>query len=112
MPAEAKRKPREKRAPYKCKPKARVPKDTPATSAIPEKTRENLTLHDWMIVFMYMDSHPDLGQHEIVKHFKTKPGGTLIFNQSTLSRKLKKRTELEARAQSTPNVLSSKCPRI
>jgi hypothetical protein len=82
------------------------------TSEIPGKGRKNLTLHDWMTVFAFVDSHPDLGQPKIVQHFKTKLMGTLTFDQSTLSRKLKGRSELEAQAQTIPNALSSKCPCI
>jgi hypothetical protein len=67
-----------------------VPKDAPRTSAQLSKTssRQNLTLSDWMTVYSYVDSHPNVAQADIVCHFNTLATGALIFNQSTLSRKL------------------------
>ncbi|KIJ39132.1 hypothetical protein M422DRAFT_258011 [Sphaerobolus stellatus SS14] len=72
MPTErpVKRKPRDAPAPYKCqtkpgpKPGAR---DAPKTTAKPltSKKRENLTLHDWMTVFAFIDEHPRLSQDDI-----------------------------------------------
>ena len=63
------RKLREKPAPYKQRSQA-VPKtkDTPATSAKPDKitARKNLTLNDWLVVFAYIDTHPNQSQGEIV----------------------------------------------
>jgi hypothetical protein len=113
MPTEPTRKPREKPTPYVRKPdKVKIPRDAPATSATKSKGRQNLTLHDWLTVFAYMDAHPDMGQGQIVQHFATRKEGTLTFTQPTLSRKIEKRSELEERAKSTPNALSSKRPRI
>jgi hypothetical protein len=115
MPAEPTRRPR-KLAPYARKPgpKGKQTKDSPATSAktVATETHENLTLHDWMTVFAFIDAHPALGQTAVVEHFKSKAVGALVFTQSTLSRKLKDRTKLEARVQSYPNALSSKRPRM
>ncbi|KIN95258.1 hypothetical protein M404DRAFT_34310 [Pisolithus tinctorius Marx 270] len=67
-----------------------------ATSAKPikSKQRENLTLHDWLTIFEFIDSHPNVSQDRVVEHFKTL------------------QTELEKRAQSHPNALSGKCPRV
>ena len=47
--------------------------DTPCTSAQAPKTssRLNLTLSDWMTVYAYVDSHPDLTQADIVWHSTT-----------------------------------------
>ncbi|KIJ54773.1 hypothetical protein M422DRAFT_240860 [Sphaerobolus stellatus SS14] len=69
------------------------PKDTPKTSAKPvnPKKCDNLTLHDWMTVYAFT-------RHE----------GALEFTQSTLSRKLKNRKDLEAHVEDNPNALSSK----
>ena len=87
-------------------------KETPKSSAIPvEKTaRENLTLFDWMTVFAYVDDLPHpINQGEVVRHFATRrEPGALLFSQSTLSRKLQQRADLEARVHSNPNALSSK----
>ena len=117
MPHVPTRKPRDKPAPYKLrKCYERQKKDAPKTSAQPVKrtTRENLTLHDWMTVFKFVDEHPTMSQQAIVKHFETRLEGALVFTQATLSRKLdpKKRTELEERVSETPNALSSKRPHI
>jgi hypothetical protein len=65
MPPEPTRKPREKPKPYQRKPKVPVPKDAPKTSAaraVKEKKHENLTLHDWMTVFAFIDQHPGMTQ--------------------------------------------------
>lgn len=113
MPKELIRKPREKpKKPYARKPKAKAPQDAPTASASKAKGRQNLALCDWLTVFTYMDSHPDLTQGQIVRHFSNLKDGALTFTQSTLSRKIEKRLELEERAKATPNALSSKRPRI
>jgi hypothetical protein len=118
-PMERTRKVRDKPQPYiRSKKKAAAPKDPNAfvakTSAAPpeKKKRENLTLQDWFDVFLYIDEHPLLDQTEIVKHFSTRAEGKLIFTQPTLSRKIKERPILEARANDNPTALSSKRPRV
>jgi hypothetical protein len=113
MPAEPKRKPRAKPGPYKAREKRKESKDAPATSAVQQvTTKDHLTLRDWMTVFAYIDSHHGIGQEQVVKHFATKQHDALHFTQPTLSRKVKMRAELEARAQSYPNALSTKRARI
>jgi hypothetical protein len=110
------RKPRNKPAPYASKPgpKGKRVKEQPATSAKQQvdAKRDNLTLQDWLTVFAFIDDHPSLGQSAVVAHFKGRAEGALVFTQSTLSRKLKTRPELEARVGSNPNALSSKRPRV
>ncbi|KIJ26625.1 hypothetical protein M422DRAFT_191970, partial [Sphaerobolus stellatus SS14] len=102
-------------APYEtCKPRALSNGNAPKTSAksnLPAK-QENLTLNDWMTVFAYVDKHPGMPQGQIVHHLRTLQTGALIFNQSTLSRKLKTRCELEQRVNDHPNALSGKRPRV
>ncbi len=68
--AERKQKPRNEHAPYKPrKPKTGANKNGPKSSAQPQKKqRSNLTLYDWMMVFAYIDEHPDTSQDKIVKH--------------------------------------------
>ncbi|KAJ7256312.1 hypothetical protein C8J57DRAFT_992396, partial [Mycena rebaudengoi] len=48
-------------------------KDTPKTSAKPadDGKRKNLTNYDWLNVFAFKDDHPDMGQEDIAKHFRT-----------------------------------------
>ena len=90
-------------------------KETPKSSAIPiEKTaRKNLTLFDWMMVYAYINTLPQpINQGEVIRHFATRQEGALLFSQSTLSRKLQQRSDMEARVHSNPNALSSKRPRI
>ena len=116
MPHVLTRKPCEKPAPYKPHTHQEKPKkDAPKSSACLEKKAwKNLTLHDWMTVFQYVDEHPSMSQQAIVKYFETKAEGALIFMQATLSWKLKPRmcAELEAHMSETPNALSSKQPHV
>ena len=86
------------------KPRVPKPKNPPATSALPpiDDKRRNLTLADWMMVYAYIDSHPDANQGEIVKYFRTHPSGQLIFDQSTLSRKLQDPQSCIWRAAGSP----------
>ena len=104
------RKPREKPTPYQRKPREPKQKDAPKTSAKPaaQSIRQNLTLSDWLIVLKFVNEHPLLHQTDVVQHFKTKTDGALHFTQSSLSRAIHKRSELEARSQSNPTTLSSK----
>ncbi|KAJ6622591.1 hypothetical protein B0H10DRAFT_1787859 [Mycena sp. CBHHK59/15] len=110
-----------------CKPRAapstpfaraeRKPKpatDAPCTSAKPatDMRRKNLTLHDWLTVFAFCDTHTDMMQQEISSHFKGLKTGALVFSQETLSRKIAMRSELEQRANSNPNALSMTRERI
>ena len=46
---------------------------------------KNLTLHDWIVVFAFIDAHPKLSQGDVVKYFGSRPGSALIFTQCTLS---------------------------
>ena len=90
-------------------------KETPKTSARPieKPRRENLTLFDWITVYKYVDTLPHpINQGKVVKYFATRPQNALLFSQPTLSRKLKERSEMEARVQSNPNALSCKRPRV
>ncbi|KAI5982211.1 hypothetical protein EDD15DRAFT_2139688, partial [Pisolithus albus] len=114
-PLEPKRKPRTHHAPYKPhQPKGIQDKNLPRTSAHTTQPvkRVNLTIQDWLTVFSYIDEHPGISQDAIVQHFKTIPNGALIFDQSTLSRKLRDRHKLEARTHKYPNALSSKRVRV
>ena len=91
-------------------------KDTPKSSARPIRgtARKNLTLFDWMTVYAYVDTLPHpIKQVDVVNYFATRPEGLLIFTQSsTLSRKLRYRSEMEARVSLDANALSSKQPRV
>ncbi|EGO30839.1 hypothetical protein SERLADRAFT_432479 [Serpula lacrymans var. lacrymans S7.9] len=114
MPIAEKRKPRDKPCPYNRQLRAAKNKDAPATSAKPpvQRSRQNLTLGDWLTVFTYIDTHPNTPQADIVAHFCTLKSGALIFTQSALSQKLKDHIALEARINDNPSALSAKHPRI
>ena len=86
----------------------------PRTSAqLPKASScQNLTLSNWMDVYSYVDSHPNASQADIVWHFSTLATGALVFDQSTLSRKLQDHPKMEARVNSNPTALSSKRPCI
>ena len=72
----------EKPAPYNCKSRPLGPKaDTPQTSARAiTMHRQNLTLSDWLVVFQFIDEHPNVSQSQVVLHFKTHKEGALFFN--------------------------------
>jgi hypothetical protein len=89
--SELRRKPCKKPGPYGPREKIKQT-DQAATSAVITTQRKNLTLHDWMTVFSFMDLHPSMEQGAVVKHFATKTDGALIFNQFTLSQKLQMRS--------------------
>ena len=104
---------RDKPAPYqKTSQASKTLKDALQMSALPPKPKgnSNLTLSDWLMVFAHIDTHPDESQHNIVAHFANQPEGALVFNQGTLSQKLKTWAELELHADSNPTALSSKWP--
>ncbi|KAJ3559043.1 hypothetical protein NP233_g11363 [Leucocoprinus birnbaumii] len=115
-PDQPTRKPRKLPGPYKPRVKKAKPKpNAPKTSAQPSRAkmrRVNLTLHDWMTVFAFVDEHPDMTQQEVANHFGSLHDGALLFTQETLSRKLKQRPELTKRVDETPNALSSKRPHV
>ncbi|KAK2463927.1 hypothetical protein APHAL10511_004099 [Amanita phalloides] len=113
MPADQ-RKPCPKPAPYNRKPRKKVEKDVPVTAAKTQskRTRENLSLHNWLTVFAYINEHPGALQEDIVGHFASKTNGSLHFTQSTLSQKLKMRQQLEEQVHDNPNALSGKRCRI
>ena len=116
MPAEPQptHKPHKKPVPYQQKPKVPIHKDALGTAAKPAQMtqHENLTGHDWMTVYAYVDEHPGVSQSDIVQHFASKTDGALIFTQSTLLRKLKLCPELEKHVALYLNALSSKRARI
>ncbi|KIK76168.1 hypothetical protein PAXRUDRAFT_170719, partial [Paxillus rubicundulus Ve08.2h10] len=86
--------------------------DGRTTSAqLPQQTsHQNLTLTDWLLIYAYIDSHPDVSQAGIVEHFQTRHKVVLIFNQSTLSHKLQEHPKMEACANDNPTALLLKRP--
>lgn len=111
-----KRKPRENIKPYdRVKVLGKKRGSDAKTSAIKPTRKQHLTLHDWLTVVEFFDSH-NLTQDEVVKHFATRTDGdgALIFTQSALSRHLstRGRKEDQQKLLSTPTALSSKRVRV
>ncbi|KAJ7929402.1 hypothetical protein B0H13DRAFT_1859872 [Mycena leptocephala] len=106
---------RDKNPPKLDKPRAKPgpkAKNAPRTAARFEKDerREDLTFSDWVQVFEYMEEHGK-SQKEVSAYFATRPdaeGGKLLFTQSALSKKLKKKEEIRALVAEDPNALSMK----
>ncbi|KAF9231831.1 hypothetical protein BU15DRAFT_68003 [Melanogaster broomeanus] len=64
---------------------------------------------NWLMVFKFIDEHPGIAQDAVVQHFKTLPDShALIFDQLTLSQKIRDHQKLEPCAHDYPNTLSSK----
>ena len=86
--------------------------NAPKTSAFSniQPRKSNLTLHDWLCVVNWYDSHQPISQDETVQHFKNLHDNALIFNQASLSRHLTKKEheQDQARLMSNPTALSSK----
>ncbi|KAF5347104.1 hypothetical protein D9756_010959 [Leucocoprinus leucothites] len=64
---------------------------TPVQSSQAKKRCINLILHDWMMVLVFVNEHPDMTQQQVANHFAT---------------------FLIAHINKTPNALSSKRPHI
>lgn len=61
----------------------------PRTSAVALKTnKENLTLHDWLTIREYFNTHQLISQQAVVTYFATRPEGALFFSQGSLSHHL------------------------
>ncbi|KIK76363.1 hypothetical protein PAXRUDRAFT_170167, partial [Paxillus rubicundulus Ve08.2h10] len=84
----------------------------PRTSAQTPTPWQNLMLSDWMHVYSFADAHPTVTQAQIVQHFSSLKTDALLFDQSTLSRKLWEHPKMEAHVSDNPTALSSKRPHI
>ncbi|KAJ6459198.1 hypothetical protein C8R47DRAFT_994754, partial [Mycena vitilis] len=110
---------RDKNPPPPTKPRAKCgpkPKNGPHTTARFKKDeqRQDLTYHDWIQVFNYMEEH-ELSQKQVVAYFRTRPdveGGKLSFTQSALSKKLQKKDEIRTLVAEDRNALSMKRARV
>ncbi|KAJ7614174.1 hypothetical protein FB45DRAFT_697418, partial [Roridomyces roridus] len=100
------------------KPGPKLTKNAPRTTArfASDDKRQDLTYHDWIQVFDYMDDHKSLSPKQVVAYFNLRPdkaGGKLQFGQSALSKKLKQKDHIRATvATGEPNVLSMKRARV
>ena len=101
--------------PYSRKPGPKGPhtRNQPASASTQVKQpSQQLTNHDWLTVFAWMDANPNRPQQSIVDHFANRREGPLRFNQGTLSRKLKKRGDIEALVKANPAALSARRQRV
>jgi hypothetical protein len=97
--------------PYSRKPgpKGPHPQNQPASASKKVKQQsKQLTNHNWLTVFAWIDNNPHRSQQDVVDQFANRHEGQLHFNQATLSRKLKKRGEIEATVKANPAALSAR----
>jgi len=73
---------------------------------------KQLMNHDWLTVFTWIDTNPNRSQQDVVNHFANRRESPLCFNQGTLSRKLKKRSDIEAVVKANPAALSARRQRV
>lgn len=94
-------------------PKGPRPQSQPASaSKCVKQPSKQLTNHDWLTVFSWIDDNPHRSQQDVVDHFGNRREGPLHFNQATLSRKLKKRCDIETMVKVNPAALSARRQRI
>ncbi|KAF9643910.1 hypothetical protein BDM02DRAFT_3103728 [Thelephora ganbajun] len=94
-------------------PKGPHPQNQPASASKRVKQpSKQLTNHDWLTVFAWIDVNPNQSQQDIVDHFANQGDSPLRFNQATLSRKLKKRGDIEQTVKANPAALSARRQRV
>lgn len=101
--------------PYKNKPGPKGPhfRNQPGSASKQVKQpSKQLTNHDWLTVFAWIDANPNRPQQDVVDHFANRREGSLQFSQGTLSRKLKKRGDIEAMVKVNPAALSARRKRV
>ena len=101
--------------PYSQKPGPKGPRPQNQPKSASKKVKQpskQLTNHDWLTVFAWMDSNPHRSQQDVVDHFANRREGSLRFNQATLSRKLKKRGDIQEMVKANPSALSSRRQRV
>ncbi|KAJ3979904.1 hypothetical protein F5890DRAFT_1420612, partial [Lentinula detonsa] len=118
MPAEPKKRAiRDNLKPYTKRPRGPSVQNHPKTTAkkSSDQQKQHLTLYDKLQIIDYCDKHPNLSQESVVEYFANRSdalGGKLVFSQSTMSRMMKDRTKLGARAAANPTALSLKKARV
>ena len=97
--------------PYSQKPGPRGPhpQNQPASASKQVKLpSKQLTNHNWLSVFTWIDANPRRSQQDVVDHFTNRQEDPLCFNQAILSCKLKKRGDIEAAVKANPAALSAR----
>ena len=94
---------------WKPGPKGPHPRGQPAsaTKQVKQPSRQ-LTNHDWLTVFAWIDANPYRSQQDVVDHFTNQQQNPLHFNQGTLSCKLQEWAEIEAMVKMNPAALSAR----
>ncbi|CAK5275207.1 unnamed protein product [Mycena citricolor] len=80
-----------------------------------DETQRDLTWSDWLQVFNFMEQEPDMTQKRVVEHFENRPdkdGGKLLFTQSALSKKIKKKDEIRETVANSSGAGSQKRARV
>ena len=101
--------------PYSQKPGPKGPHPQNQPKSASKKVKQpskQLTNHDWLTIFAWIDDNPGRLQQDTVDHFANRRKGPLHFNQATLSRKLKKRGDIEAMVKTNPAALSARRQRV
>jgi len=93
-------------------PKGPHPRNQAKSASKPAKAPSTqLTNHDWLTIFKWVDANIHRSQQDAVNHFANQES-PLRFNQGTLSRKLKKRTDIESAVKANPAALSARRQRV
>jgi hypothetical protein len=101
--------------PYSQKPGPKGPhprNQVASASKQPKVSSTQLTNHDWISVFAWINANPGRSQQDAVGHFADQRESPLCFTQATLSRKLKKRAEIESLVKANPAALSARRQRV
>jgi hypothetical protein len=100
--------------PYSRKPGPKGPNSQNRPASASKQTKQpskQLTNHDWLTVFAWIDANPGGSQQSVVDHFANLKS-PLFFNQTTLSRNLQKRGNIEAAVKANPAALSARRQRV
>jgi len=100
--------------PYSKKPGPKGPhprNQAKSTSKLAKAPSTQLMNHDWLTIFKWIDTNIHWSQQDAVNHFVNRES-PLHFNQGTLSRKLKKRADIESVVKANPAALSARRQRV
>ena len=94
--------------PYSRKPGPNRNQPASALKKIKQPSKQ-LTSHDWLTVFTWIDTNPYRSQQDVVDYFANRREGPLHFDQATLSRKSKNRGDI---VKVNPAALSARRQRV
>ena len=94
-------------------PKGPHPRNQPGSASKQVKqSSKQLTNHDWLTVFVWINTNPNRSQQDVVDHFVNQWDNPLYFTQATLSCKLKKKGDIKATVKANPAALSARRQRV